>query len=192
MDKIKNLVTVQHGSHLYGMARADSDIDLYTVYKFLNKNWRPRRQVKQHIEGETDQVKISLDKFCEQVAKGVPQALEVLFADVQHTLDMDESWGADIHEGWRKHIYDNNLVVDVALGTYRRTVANFFAIDDFKKNRHGFRLLLNAEDLKVKGFFNPTLDEEKVNKITEYAERPWSLRQEKYKDLLWEVFGNEY
>jgi predicted nucleotidyltransferase len=183
MDKIKNLITVQHGSHLYGMAHAHSDIDLYTVYDFLNKKWRPRRQVKQHIEGETDQVKISLDKFTEQVCKGVPQALEVLFSRQSHWLDYAPEWNS-VATNLR---YELDL--PTVLDTYRRTVMNFFANDDFKKNRHGFRLLLNANALKNNGHFDPTLTESEIARVTEYAERPWSLRQEKYKDLLWEVFG---
>jgi predicted nucleotidyltransferase len=182
MDKIKNLVTIKHGSHLYGLARPDSDIDLYTIYDFLNKNWRPRRQVKQHIEGETDQVKISLDKYIAQLKKGVPQAVEVLFARPEHWLDHAEDW-QEIAGSLEQH-----LVIADVLETYRRTVMNFFEEENFKKNRHGFRLLLNADELKRTNSFNPTLSTYQVDIITDLANKPWPARQEKYKDMLWEVF----
>jgi predicted nucleotidyltransferase len=182
MEKIKNLVTLKHGSHLYGLARPDSDLDLYTVYDFLNKNWRPRRQVKQRIENETDHVKISLEKYSEQVNKGVPQALEVLFAREEFWLDYSAEWHA------QRELLTYFLQIDTVLDTYRRTVINFFAEDDFKKNRHGFRLLLNANELQKTGRFDPTLTEYQVGIVTALAEKPWAERQEKYKDMLWEVF----
>lgn len=182
MEKIKNLVTLKHGSHLYGLARPDSDIDLYTIYDFLNKNWRPRKQVKQHIEDETDQVKISLDKYIDQLKKGVPQAVEVLFAHPEHWLDYDPAW-QEIAGSLEQH-----LVISDVLATYRRTVMNFFAEENFKKNRHGFRLLLNADELKRTYGFNPTLTEYQAEIITDLAKKPWTERQKKYKDMLWEVF----
>jgi predicted nucleotidyltransferase len=182
MEKIKNLVTVKHGSHLYGLARPDSDIDLYTIYDFLNKNWRPRRQVKQHIENETDQVKISLDKYIEQLKKGVPQAVEVLFARPEHWLDHDANW-QEIAGSLEQH-----LVITDVLETYKRTVMNFFLEDNFKKNRHGFRLLLNADELKRTNQFNPTLSQYQIDIVNELAEKGWKERQEKYKDMLWKVF----
>jgi len=183
MQKIKNLVTVKHGSHLYNLATPESDIDLYTVYDFQNRNWRPTRQVKQHIEGETDHVKISLDKFIEQLKKGVPQAVEVLFARPKCWIDFAENW--ESISGCLEELLDTNTVLE----TYRRTVMNFFAQDDFKRNRHGFRLLLNADELKRTGRFDPTLSDYQVDIITELANRPYEERIEKYKDMLWEVFG---
>lgn len=190
MDKnTKNLVTIRHGSHLYGLARPDSDIDLYTIYDFLHQNYRPKKQAEQEIEGETDSFKISLDKFCEQVEKGVPQALEALFAREQFFLDVDGNWGADISEGLRKHIYRNNFNLDNAMDTYRRTIISFFREDDFKKNRHGFRLLLNAADLKRAKVFDPTLDNQDIDYVNEWAEYNWARRQDRFKDTLWAVFN---
>lgn len=183
MQKIKNLVTVKHGSHLYNLATPESDIDLYTIYDFLNKNWRPSRQVRQHIEGETDQVKISLDKFIEQLKKGVPQAVEVLFSHPDYWIDFDPDW--ENTAGCLEQLLDTNVVLE----TYRRTVMNFFAQDDFKRNRHGFRLLLNADELKRTGSFNPSLSDYQVDIVTELAKKPYKERIAKYKDMLWEVFG---
>lgn len=184
---IKNLVTVKVGSHLYGLARPSSDIDLYTVYDFTHKNYRPNRQVGQIIDEEVDSVKISWDKFREFVFKGVPQALEVLFSDSTFWLDWREEWikkTNSLQEEIDMHIPD-------ILDTYRRTIMNFFAEEDFKKNRHGFRLLLNAGELKTEGWFDPTLAGIQKEYINGKAELPWSERQEEYKNWLWDVFGGD-
>lgn len=183
--KTKNLLTVKHGSHLYGLAGPTSDVDLYTVYNFYNSRYRPTRQVRQRIEEETDHVKISLEKYTEQVKKGVPQALEALWATGKNVLEKDSAWievAADLE--WT--VQDN---IDVVLDTYKRTIMNFFSEDDFKRNRHGFRLLMNANDLRIQGFFNPTLDQDQVIIVQHDAELPWSRRVEEYKDQLWRVFG---
>lgn len=185
----KNLVTLQHGSHLYGLARPDSDIDLYTVYDFLNKRYRPKKQAEQEIEGETDSYKISLDRFREHVRKGIPQALEALFARKQFNLDADPLWGDVIDGGLRKVIYQAEFVRENAMDTYRRTIINFFKEDNFKKNRHGFRLLLNASDLKRVAFFDPTLDNQDIDYVNEWAEYNWGRRQDKFKDMLWAIFN---
>jgi len=182
--KIKNLVTVQTGSHLYNLAQPNSDLDLYTVYRFLNKNYRPRRQVTQHIEEETDHVKISLDRFYLQLAKGVPQACEVVFAKSNFYLDVDEAWY--LEQLYCAQIIEDNLLT--ILDTYRRTVLNFFATDDLKKNRHGFRLLLNAEALRDQGWFNPTLTNAQAQEVTSNASLPWKEREDLFKDRIWSVF----
>lgn len=183
--KVKNLLTVKHGSHLYGLAEPTSDVDLYTIYKFHNQRYRPKRQVHQRIEEETDHVKISLDKFTEQVTKGVPQALEALWADSAHTLDRDPEW-TDIAAELEWVVEDN---IQEVLETYKRTINNFFAEDNFKKNRHGFRLLYNANDLKTYGYFDPRLDQNQALTVNSDASLPWDRRVEEYKDQLWRVFG---
>lgn len=182
MYKVKNIVTVKHGPHLYNLNHALSDIDLYTIYDFINQRWRPRRQVEQKINDETDHVKISLEKFLLQVEKGVPQALEVLFAHAEHWLD-HHRW-EDLRTQCLEH-----LDIYTALDTYQRTIINFFKKDDFKKNRHGFRLLLNAESLKNSGSFNPTLTDKQAVEITCLANASWNKRQDLYKDQLWKVFS---
>jgi len=185
----KNLVTLQHGSHLYGLARPDSDIDLYTVYDFLNKRYRPKKQAEQEIEGETDSYKISLDRFRDHVRKGIPQALEVLFAREQFHLDADPLWGSVFGGGLRKVIYQAEFVRENAMDTYRRTIINFFKEDNFKKNRHGFRLLLNANDLKQVAFFDPTLSDLDIDYVNDWAGYSWDRRQDKFKDMLWAIFN---
>lgn len=183
--KTKNLLTVKHGSHLYGLATATSDVDLYTVYDFYNTRYRPMRQVRQRIEDETDHVKISLEKYKEQVQKGVPQALEALWAEGSNVLDRNPIW-IDIAADLEWLVQDNICTV---LETYKRTIISFFKEDDFKRNRHGFRLLCDASDLKRFGYFNPTLDQNQALTVNSDANLPWEKRVEEYKDQLWRVFG---
>lgn len=183
--KTKNLVTVKTGSYLYGLANINSDVDLYTVYDFKHRIYRPRKQIQQHIEEETDHVKISLSEFEAHLAKGVPQACEVLFAEPEFWLDNDSSW--EYTAARLDTVVHSNM--PTVLDTYRRTIINFFKEDDYKKNRHGFRLIINARGLMEDMYFNPTLTEEQVRLVSDSAELPWKQRQELFKDQLWEVYG---
>ena len=185
MTRIKSLVTTRHGSHLYGMAHAESDLDLYTVYTYYNKRYRPRKQVSRVIDIESDQFRISLDKFKDYVLSGVPQACEALFAP-------EEAW-TEHHQDW----FDirDNIVTEMQgsladiLETYRRTAINFMRKDDFKKNRHAFRLVHNARELKDSGAINPRLSEGVVDNLTRLAELPYSFRTDEFKEQLFECFG---
>lgn len=184
MDKnTKNLITLKHGSHLYGLDTPDSDLDLYTIYDFRHKNYRPSKQIEQSINDETDHVKISLDKYIEHLKKGVPQAVEVLFSHPDKWLDHDPEW--ECIAGSLEQLLD----IGVILETYKRTIINFFETDNFKKNRHGFRLLLNANELKRTYSMNPTLSKYQIKIITDLANLPWPDRENKYKDMLWDVFN---
>lgn len=183
---LKNLVTVKAGSNLYNLATPNSDLDLYTIYDFTHKIHRPKKQVQQKIDNETDHVKISLERFQEQLLKGVPQALEVLFSTKEHWLDWTPEWE-------KRQVELTKLVpanIYNILRTYRRTIIHFFEYSDFKKNRHGFRLLLNAGQLKRFGMIRPTMDAIEVGFINNRAELPWEDRIKEYKDWLWDVFGD--
>lgn len=185
MMKIKNLVTLYVGSKLYGLATPTSDVDMYTVYDFLNQGYRPKKQSSQLIEGETDHVKISYEKFLKQVKQGVPQALEVAFAEKEYWLDYSPSWEYCVNE-LQDMVWDHMSEI---FETYRRTVINFMKEDDFKKNRHAFRLMTNARELKLTGRFNPSLDDNEIQSVNSDAGLTWTDRQERYKDLLFKVFG---
>lgn len=181
----KTLLLVTTGSHLYGLASLESDLDLYEIYDFTHKNYRPRRQSRHKIEENRDKVRVSFDKFREFAIKGVPQALEVLFSQEPYWISWDYEWPTSCEEV----VGEVRLHLDGVMDTYRRTVVNFFREDNFKKNRHGFRLMLNARDLKEKGRFDPTLTEEQKGLVNELALLYWEERVERFKDMLWETFG---
>ena len=76
------------------------------------------------------------------------------------------------------------------LETYKRTSWNLFERDDFKKNRHALRLCLNAKDLKEIGSFDPTLKPNVRAEITRVAELPRRQREDEFKVLFFDAFGD--
>jgi hypothetical protein len=142
-----------HGSHLYGLDHPDSDCDTYCVV--LNGNKHYARQTK---HGEDDRMVISFERFIEQVASGVPQALEALYSPVAR---IDPRW-APFLSGLRPGLIEAQM-------RYRRTIINFgfhrggrtgtaaITADQRKLRRHAVRLTANLENLLTQGSFNPRL-----------------------------------
>jgi predicted nucleotidyltransferase len=173
-----------HGSHLYGLARPDSDLDYYEIYDFYNRRYRPKKQSSQKIVGQLDEVKITLDRYIDLCFKGVPQAVEVLFSP-EETWVIENDWlniSSQIKSELRNHM-------PAILETYKRTALNFFFSkkDGEKKKRHAFRLLLNASELKVSGQMHTRLVGEQVELIDELSTSFKS--EEKFKDMVYETFG---
>lgn len=172
------------GSHLYGLAHAQSDYDYYEIYDFYNQRYRPKRQTSQEIVGDIDEVKITLDRYTDLCFKGVPQAVEVLFSP-------EEAWV--LENGWLnissqiKSELGNHI--PAILETYKRTALNFFYSkkDREKKRRHAFRLLLNAGELKSSGQMHTRLVGEQVELISWLTTSFYS--EEKFKDMMYETFG---
>lgn len=186
MPQKKVLLKTLHGSHLYGLNTATSDLDYYLVYEFPWKNYRPRKQIDQTIQDDTDTTTASLERFTDLCVKGVPQSLETLFSDPAKWLEYDVSWyykSSTIKELVLSHISE-------VLETYKRTAWNFFEKDDFKKNRHALRLCLNAMDLKEKGYFNPTIEPNVREEMTRFAALPRAQRKDKFKYVFFKAFGD--
>jgi predicted nucleotidyltransferase len=122
MPQKRVLLKVQHGSHLYGMATPQSDLDFYVVYEFPWKNYRPKKQMDQKIVEDVDTTTASLERLTDLCFKGVPQSLETLFSDGSKWLQYDNSW------------YDKSQLIkdelpshmSTVLETYKRTSWNFF------------------------------------------------------------------
>lgn len=181
--KTKTVLRTLHGSHLYGLSRPDSDYDYYEIYDFLNQRYRPRKQAQQRIDDDLDEVKISLERFKSICFKGVPQAVEVLFSPSE-TWVYENGWldiSAQIKSELRNHM-------PAILDTYRRTALNFFysTKDLEKKQRHAFRLLLNATELKSTGVMHSRLDKEQVELICWLTTSFNS--EEKFKDMVYDTF----
>lgn len=136
------LFKTQHGSHLYGLNHADSDEDFYTVVD------RPRgrryKWAKQSINDGIDSMRVDLPTWLRLCDKGVPQALEAMFAP-NPLVDKLPSLRAAYRAGGEAH------------HTYRRTIRNFVEADDFKRRRHAVRLGMNLRDLLHSGRFCPVL-----------------------------------
>lgn len=184
MANTRLLLKVNHGSHLYGLATPTSDLDYYEVFEYPWRNHRPKKQVSQVIKDDVDLTETSLERFEDMCFKGIPQALEALFADEYHWIKYHESW------------YDKRELIEYRLEeytldiveTYRRTISNFFAKDDFKKNRHAFRLIHNVSEFKKNGRFNPTLNSDIREEITRIAVLPRHQRREIFLDSYFQTF----
>lgn len=135
------LVTI-HGSHLYGLNHADSDLDFFRVVAS-----RPRARV--FVRGGFDYVEFGLDQYMENVFNGSHQSVEAMFSPLAY-----------IHPQYRP-MFDNIRVTGAdAFARYRRTIHSF-SHGDLKKRRHAVRLGFNLASLQETGRFNPvmTLDE---------------------------------
>lgn len=166
------------------MARPDSDRDFYEIYTFPWQNYRPKKLVGQSISPEADKTIISLDRFKDLVRKGVPQAIEALFANEANWVKYDIAW-----KEIRTELFQQvRQQLPQILSTYKRTARNFHEKNDFKKNRHSFRLIHNARELQDNGYFNPSLNHPVVREITAQANLPWQERLELFKDLFFDAF----
>lgn len=138
------LFSTRHGSHLYGLNHAASDEDFYTVVD------RPRgsryKWAKQSIVDGVDTMTVDLPTWLRLCDKGVPQALEAMFApeplvdNLPALRSAYRAWGAEVR------------------GRYHRTIESFIFVDsNFKKKRHALRLSLNLRDIGRHGRFDPVV-----------------------------------
>ena len=134
------LLRLVHGSHLYGTAHENSDLDTYVVYSGKGKS-------KQTITGDDDVIVHSLDSFLIQASKGVPQALEAMFAPREAILY------SEIEYLRNRFVASGGETVD----RYCRTIYNM-NLGNFKQKVHAFRLAMNLQDLQKYGRFNPRLN----------------------------------
>lgn len=134
---MKTIFETIHGSHLYGLAHAGSDVDTYRVILDKVKN-------KHTISGDQDVTVVSLDKFLLQAGKGNPQALEAMFSPIP---SLDEI--SALRSAFRPNLAET-------IHTYSRTIRNF-SHGDRKQQRHALRLAINVNDLYKYGYFNPML-----------------------------------
>lgn len=68
-----------HGSHLYGLAHAGSDRDVFRVYCSHDG----RRRARQRVSSDTDVLSMSLDRFLELASSGAHQCVEAMFSPVK-------------------------------------------------------------------------------------------------------------
>lgn len=190
--KTKTILTCFHGSHLYGMSTPQSDVDIYSVYTYINHRYRPhlRKQAKQKMTQNEqtleDKMVVSIDRFSDFCMKGVPQAIEVLYSSPEHWIEFHPDWIENSNLIKSKVI--NRHQLPVVMETYRRTAYRFVTNDDFKKNRHAMRLCLNAQQLRATGVMQPTLSPEVVTKLSEHAKLPYEHRLEIIRNKYLSVF----
>lgn len=136
------LLRMRTGSHLYDVARPDSDSDWLEVHDRLPGP----RQSRQTIAGDLDCVQMGLSTFMAQADAGVPQALEAMFAPA--------AWPeTDMLAALRRAFWPSTAR---AANTYRRTIAAFDRLEPTpKRRRHAVRLAHNLDELIARGRFDP-------------------------------------
>lgn len=155
---MKILFRTIHGSHLYGLANADSDLDYYTVIPRVKSNHR--KYAKQSIVDGVDSMTVDFTTWLHYCDEGVPQALEAMFSQVPEV---------DLLTDFRASYRINTANV---VRTYKRTALNFSRGEKFKQRRHAIRLMLNLNDMLVYGRFNPTLEQEDIDFLNRQMEMP--------------------
>jgi hypothetical protein len=145
------LFSTPHGSHLYGMAHAGSDRDIFTVTASTS------RTARQTISGGDDVTEMGFAIFAEYAKLGSLQSLEAMFSPMA-TVDAFPAFRASFYA-------DGTRVMD----RYVKKVRQFAREPKFKSRRHALRLLLNLRDLQRYGRFDPRLSERQIEMITEHA-----------------------
>lgn len=175
-----------HGSHLYGLAHANSDIDSYSIFignpeGTFGEHGMDTATTKKYAKQTFDQdgndiLKMHLSRFLNNAAEGSPQALEALFSPY---AEFDPRYEA-FFQGLRPSM-------ELARARYRRTIINFAFKhggrsstraqreqkndrERYKLARHSLRLTLNLNDLMRYGRFNPALSAEQAEYISELAQ----------------------
>lgn len=144
-----------HGSHLYGLAHAGSDRDVYYVYEGKGRNLHHSK------DGDHDSVRGTLDAFLQRAYTGSHQSVEALFSRQKvWAPGMLEQYGAMLD---RLYIEGGEV-----FAKYERTIKKF-AYGDFKRRRHACRLRLNLQGLRERGRFDPELTETEKLLCNAYA-----------------------
>ena len=137
-----------HGSHLYRLNHADSDLDYFLVVESSN-----RTRATHKITEDQDYTQMSLDRFLENVFKGSHQSCEALFSPL-----------ATIDPRYQPMFERMRITGSDVFMRYRRTI-HAFSYGTMKHRRHAVRLGFNLADLKRDGRFNPQLTDDQRTKV---------------------------
>jgi hypothetical protein len=155
MKRVELFKTV-HGSHLYGLAHENSDNDWFTVVR--NEPKTRARYAKQTISEDDDNLVMDFGTWLHYCAMGVPQALEAMFSNMA-VKDSLEQFRASY------------TVSTPVFERYLRTMTAFAHTQDYKRKRHGLRLALNMYEMSRYGRFNPTLNGNQVDFVSDVAHK---------------------
>lgn len=151
------LLVTNHGSHLYGTAQVSSDRDIYCVLTKRTVKWKapfsPTHRATwstQRVENGVDITMLDLGTWINQCIRGVPQALEAMFAP-----DPEVDVLAAMRAGWR--------VGSTVWPSYLRTIKSFAMTESDdpaavkKRQVHALRLAWNLHQMRDTGRFDPVL-----------------------------------
>ena len=154
MEKVQIFETV-HGSHLYGLAHAGSDWDIYRVYEGTGT------ALKQSVTDGVDTVRGDLEAFVLRAQSGSHQSLEALFSPVK-------TWMPGMQEKWGPYLEGFRVTGHEVFEKYERTIRKF-CYGDFKRKRHAIRLRYNLGELREYGRFNPRMRPGEITWANKYA-----------------------
>jgi len=130
---------VAHGSRLYGLNHAKSDVDLWQVWDNLPAGMSGKR----FTHDQVDLMVLSWQHFVDLANRGAPQALEAMFAPRQ---TIDRLWHF-------RRAYKADLFASQEL--YGRAIHEFTDSPVPKVRRHAARLEHDLHALKRYGRFHP-------------------------------------
>ena len=160
----ETILLVLHGSHLYGLNHAGSDMDYYRVVSTQPQPNRHggvrKRNGHQTVAGGMDDTVFDFKTFLIHAHNGVPQALEAMYA---------ENAEKDVIEAFRNGYHAS---LSAMMTSYTSAIQRF-VMRDFKRRRHALRYALNLrEALDNRGRFTPELSQSNAEMITEMASSP--------------------
>lgn len=146
-----------HGSHLYGLAHANSDTDRFIVADMSYP--RPLQEVR----GEEDIQVFPMRHFLHMIHEGNPVALEALWSpEAQMSPVMAElSRSFRVGSGRAQHAFRS--FIDMFIGDS--------GIEKMKNRRHVLRIAMQLRQVMEEGRFNPVLPPQAVHLLTRIATR---------------------
>lgn len=144
-----------HGSHLYGLAHADSDDDVYYVTEGKGKT------LYQRVDGFDDYVIGTLDAFLHRAYTGSHQSVEALFSN-------EKQWGIGMEEKYGAFMNSIRIRGSEVFAKYERTIRKF-CFGAYKRRVHAARLACNLRDLRECGRFDPMLTDMEAALCKGYA-----------------------
>lgn len=139
------------GSHLYGLAHSESDIDRYRVLT----TGHPTKH--RYSKSGDDVIKASLSAFAKKAWDGSHQALDAMFSP-------DEFVSCDVLRAYRKQFKAGREAYKAILRASKGFILTHTgdSYDHRKRRRHGVRLLYCLEDLQATGQYNPRLSKDRL------------------------------
>lgn len=145
-----------HGSHLYGLAHEDSDLDVYEVYE------GKALKLRQSINDKDDSVRGTIEAFLIRATTGSHQSVEALFSQ-------QKQWAPGMHEKYGPMLEGLRITGGDVYAKYERTIKSFAHSEEVKKRVHAVRLSLNLTALRNHGRFNPTLTQMEATMCKAYG-----------------------
>ena len=133
------------GSHLYGLARPGSDVDVFRVVSVAPSWHHRRRYAHQKVVDGFDVTVVDFPTWLDQCRRGHPQSLEAMFASNPAT-DKVSSFRA----GYRAEVGAMTV-------TYQVVMEGYLHADTVKGRRHALRLGLNLAAAQQHRRFRPEL-----------------------------------